>query len=59
MFETTWLATSVTSLELIPPAMIPQPKKGEKMNLKTLEEILQKTYKDETKAYKLVLRVLL
>jgi GLPGLI family protein len=59
MFETTWLATSVTSLELNPPKLIPQPKKGDKTNLKALEDILQKTYKEYDKPYKLVLRVLL
>lgn len=59
MFETTWLATTVTSLELNPSKVIPQPKKGEKTNLKALEDILQKTYKEYDKPYKLLLRVLL
>jgi len=59
MFETTWLATSVTSLETHPPTTIPFPKKGEKINLKDLEVILKKTYKEYDNAYKLILRVLL
>jgi len=59
MFETTWLATSVVSHEMNPLNTIPQPKKGEKTNLKALEDILKRTYKEYDNAYKLVLRILL
>lgn len=59
MFETTWLATSVVSHETNPLTSIPQPKKGEKTDLKKLEGVLKSTYKDYDNAYKLVLRILL
>lgn len=59
MFETTWLATSVVSYESNPLTIIPQPKKGEKIDLRKLEDILKSTYKDYDNAYKLILRVLL
>ncbi len=59
MFETTWLATSVVSHESNPPVTIPAPKKGDKTDLKALEDVLKRTYKDYDNAYKLVLRILL
>ena len=59
MFETTWLATTVVSHSTNPLTTLPQPKKGDKTDLKALEDVLKRTYKEYDNAYKLVLRILL
>ena len=59
MFETTWLATTVVSHETNPLINLPQPKKGDKTDLRALEDVLKRTYKEYDNAYKLVLRILL
>lgn len=59
MFETTWLATSIESLENQPVKSIVPPKKGTPTDKKKLEEVLMKSYKDYDQPHKLVLRLLL
>lgn len=59
LFETTWLATSVTSLEANPPKQIEQPKKGDNITQQKLEEVLTKMYKEYDNPSRLILRVLL
>ena len=57
--HTTWLATSVESLELKPVIDYVQPRKGELVTKSTLFDIVKKVYKDYDNLYSIIYRVIL
>lgn len=57
--HTTWLASSVQSLELKPEKKIEPPKKGELVKSKELYDLVKKVYKEYNNAYSIIYRVIL
>jgi len=57
--ETTWLATSVESLEQHPVKSFTPPTKGEIVNVSKLRDLVKKVYKDYMNAYSIIYRVIL
>jgi GLPGLI family protein len=57
--ETTWLASSVIPKEEMPIKYFPKPSKGDQVSLNQLYEIVRKVYKDYTKPFSIIFRVLI